>query len=137
MKFLERLFGGEARSASQPELEQAEREAIVDLLLLAMYVDGHVSLSESQEFDAATDAMGWASTTAPSVYFSTATDRARSASSSEDSTAQLIQYVSERLQSVDARARAMDLLNRLFLSDGRTEKEKDFFKQVEVVFQPE
>ncbi len=135
MRFLERLFGGEEpRSSLKPELKQAEREAILDLLLLATYVDDHLSLSESKEFDDAADALGWESNTGPSVYISNATGRARTARSSEAATSQFIDYVAERLISNGSKERALELLNRLFIADGKTDKEKAFFKQVEVAF---
>jgi hypothetical protein len=134
MKFLEKLFSDAPRSALRPELQQAEREAVIDLLLLAVYVDDHLSLSESSEFDAATDSMGWDSSTGPSVYICNATARARVARSSEAATAQYIAFVSERLKSAGSKERALELLNRLFMSDGKTDKEKVFFKQVEVNF---
>ena len=134
MKFLEKLFGDETRSSLHPELQQSEREAIIDLLLIAIYVDSHLSLSESKEFDDAADSMGWNSNTGPSVYISNATDRARTALSSEESIASFIGFAAERLTSVGSKERALELLNRLFMSDGKTEKEKAFFKQVEAAF---
>jgi lysyl-tRNA synthetase class I len=134
MKFLEKLFGAEPKSSLHPELEQAEREAIIDLLLLAIYVDDHLSLSESKVFDDAADSMGWDSTTGPSLYINNATERARTARSSEEGTARLINYVAERLSSVGSKERALELLNRLFMADGKTDTEKAFFKQVEASF---
>ncbi|MFT5837211.1 MAG: hypothetical protein ACI9ZV_000715 [Candidatus Azotimanducaceae bacterium] len=135
MKFLEKLFSSERpRSSLHSELKQAEREAILDLLLLATYVDGHLSLSETKEFDDAADAMGWESSTGPSVYISNATDRARTARSGKETTAEFINYVAARLGSSGSRERALELLNRLFLADGKTEQEKVFFKQVEAAF---
>lgn len=134
MKFLEKLFGSEPRSSLHAELLQAEREAILDLLLLAIYVDDHLSLSETREFDDAADSMGWDSSTGPSVYICNATDRARTARTSDELTADFIAYVSERLSSHGSKERALELLNRLFMADGKTEKEKTFFKLVEATF---
>ena len=135
MKFLKKLFGNEEpRSSLHPELQQAEREAILDLLLLAIYVDNHLSLSETKEFDDAADSMGWESSAGPTVYICNATDRARTARSGEETTAEFINYVAERLCSTGSQERALELLNRLFMADGKTEKEKTFFKQVEAAF---
>lgn len=131
MKFLEKLFSPEPVSSLHPALEQAEREAIIDLLLLAVYADNHLSLSESGEFDATAESLGWDSITAPSIYINNATNRAREAHSSEAATAELIRFVAKRLTSVGSKARALDLLNRLLMSDGKTDKEMAFFKQVE------
>lgn len=134
MRFLEKLFGAEPRSSLHPELQQPEREAVIDLLLMAIYVDDHLSLSESKELDDSTESLGWDSSTGVSVYISTATDRARTARSSEAATAQFIDYAAERLSSKAARQRALELLNRLFMADGKTDKEKVFFNKVETAF---
>lgn len=134
MKFLEKLFFSDEGSSLHPAIEQPEREAIIDLLLLAIYVDGHLSLAESSEFDSAADSLGWDSSTGPSIYISTATDRARNARSSEDSVSEFIAFAAQRLTSAGSKERALVLLNRLFTSDGKTETEKAFFKQVEAAF---
>ena len=134
MKFLEKLFGDETRSSRHSELQQPEREAIIDLLLMAIYVDDHLSLSETKQLDESTETLGWASSTGLTVYISTATNRVRTARSSEEATAQFVDYVGERLKSDGAKERALELLNRLFMADGKTEKEKVFFDQVEARF---
>jgi hypothetical protein len=134
MKFLEKLFSAEQGSSLHGSIEQPEREAMIDLLLLGTYVDRHISLSESKAFDDAADALGWDSQTGPSIYISNATSRARDAHRSEATTAELIAFIARRLTSVGAKERALSLLNRLFMADGRTEKEAEFFKQVEAVF---
>ncbi|MBT63052.1 MAG: hypothetical protein CML13_07555 [Puniceicoccaceae bacterium] len=90
MKFLEKLFSQESRSTPESELQQAEREAIIDLLLMAIYVDQHLSLAETKEFDHAADSLGWDSSTGSSVYICNATDRARTARISEELTADFI-----------------------------------------------
>ena len=131
MKFLEKLFSADEGSSLHPAIEQPEREAIIDLLLLAIYIDGHLSLAESSEFDTAADSLGWDSITGPSVYISTATDRARNARTNEASVSEFIAFVAQRLTSAGSKERALVLLNRLFTADGKTESEKAFFKQVE------
>lgn len=131
MKFLEKLFSSDQGSSLHPAIEQPEREAIIDLLLLAVYIDGHLSLAESSEFDSAADSLGWDSSTGPSIYISNATNRARNARTSEDSVSEFIAFVAQRLTSTGSKERALVLLNRLLTADGKTEKEKVFFKQVE------
>ncbi|MEM1223010.1 MAG: hypothetical protein AAGH40_09625 [Verrucomicrobiota bacterium] len=59
MKFFEKLFGNEEGSKLHSKLEQPEREAIIDLLLLGIYVDDHISLSETAAFDDFTEVLGW------------------------------------------------------------------------------
>ena len=134
MKFLEKLFSAEQGSSLHGALQQPEREAIIDLLLLAVYIDNHLSLSETTEFDAATEALGWDSSTGPSIYINSATTRARDVRLSEDAVAEFIHFANKRLASPASKERALVLLNRLLMSDGKTDKEKAFFKQVETTF---
>lgn len=131
MKFIEKLFSKAQGSSLHPSLVQSEREAIIDLLLLAAYADNHLSFNESREFDEATESLGWDSSTGVSVYLSNATDRARNALGNEGP---LIEYVAERLNTPASKDRALELLNRLFIADGKDEKEQAFFKRVEVAF---
>ncbi len=133
MKFLEKLFGAEQGSKLHPALGQAEREAIVDLLIMAIYVDNHLSLAESKELEESTDALGWESVTDLETYISTATARARDARSDEGLRAEYINFVAERLTTYAGKERALELLNKVFLADGKNEVEKAFFKQVEAV----
>ncbi len=134
MKFLEKLFHHEHGSSLHAALQQPEREAILDLLLLATYVDDFLSLSETKEFDDAADSLGWESATALDVYISNATSRVRNARASEESVAELIAFVAQRLTSVGSKECALTLLNRLFMADGKTAEESAFFKQVEAAF---
>ncbi len=134
MKFLEKLFSAEQGSSLHGALQQPEREAIIDLLLLGIYIDNHLSLGETSEFDASTESLGWDSTTGPSIYISNATTRARDVRLSEDAIAEFIRFAASRLTSAGSKERALTLLNRLLMSDGKTEKEADFFKQVEADF---
>ncbi|MGB0414814.1 MAG: hypothetical protein ACPGJU_10265 [Coraliomargarita sp.] len=131
MKFLEKLFSAEQGSRIHPALEQPEREAIVDLLIIAIYVDNHLSLAESAELEESAGVLGWESVTDLDTYISTATARARDARSAESLRAEYIQHAVERLSSDASKERALELLNKVFLADGKNEVEKAFFKQVE------
>lgn len=131
MKFIEKLFGAEPTSSLHPSLSQPEREAIIDLLLLAAYADNHLSYNESQEFDEATESIGWDSSTSLSVYLSQATDRARQARGDEKP---FIEFVAQRLNTPASKDRALELLNRLFIADGKEDREQAFMKQVEEAF---
>ncbi|WP_269524481.1 hypothetical protein [Coraliomargarita parva] len=131
MKFIEKLFTSERGSSLHGALEQTEREAIVDLLIMAVYVDSHLSLRESHEFDGLTDSLGWESGTAVDFYACNATNRVYGALSCEDSTREFVDFAAQRLKSKASRERALELLNKLFQSDGKTEAEAKFFKRVE------
>ncbi len=52
MKIFEKLFHKNAKT--KDELNQTEREAIVDLLTLGVYADNHLSLAEDETFESLT-----------------------------------------------------------------------------------
>lgn len=135
MKFLKKLFGSTKESSLYPSLDQREREAIVDLLLMAIYIDNFLSLSETEELKSTADLLGWESETDFSVYIDDAITRVRNVRSNEESLAEFIKYVATRLVSPGSRERALELLNRLLRSDGKSEAEKTFFNKVESSFE--
>lgn len=135
MKFLKSLFGSSKNSSLHPPLRQDEREAIIDLLLMGIYFDNHLSLGESEEFKSVSDSIGWESDLDISVYIDTTIGNVRNARSSEETTTEFLNYVVRRLDSSGSRERALELLNRLFRIDGKTDTEKIFFRQVETVFE--
>ena len=78
LKFFKNLFSNSLKDSSlQPPLKQVEREAIIDLLLLGIYGDNHLSLSESNELNIATGSLGWESKQDLSVYIDSSVVRIR------------------------------------------------------------
>lgn len=130
MKFLEKLFRAE-QEANQPAVMQSEREAIVDLLIMAIYVDNHLSLAESAELEESAGVLGWESVTDLDTYISTATARARNARSDEGLRGDYIAFAAERLAGAAAKERALELLDKVFLADGKNDVEAAFLEQVE------
>jgi hypothetical protein len=135
MKFIKDLFTSSKNSSLHPPLQQGEREAIIDMLLMGIYFDDHLSLSESEEFKSLTDLIGWESDLDISVYVDNTILRVRNVRSSEEALTEFIRYIAERLNSAGSRERALELLNRLLRTDGKTDTENVFFKQVEAAFE--
>lgn len=132
MKFLQNLFTPEpAKKHLYDAFTQGEREAIVDLLLLSIYSDNHISYAESVELEDSIKNMGWESDIPSETYIQTATARARSARISETATNDFLEFIATRLESPPAKTRALELLDRLLASDGTSDSEKAFFKTVE------
>lgn len=75
--------------------------------------------------------MNWKSDVDISYYIYTATERARNAKSDPDAVEEYLKYVCERLESRSSTSHALDLLHRVFSSDGNTEKENEFYRMVE------
>lgn len=137
MEFFTRLFRpntSTTSSVASVRLSQAEREAIIDLLLLGMYTDGHLSLAEEAVFDRKVEALGWESAKSLEYYEAEALPRAQAASESEAATSGLLQFVNERLSTATHRAFALDLLEKLLEADGRVPSECAFLKQAREQF---
>ena len=135
MKFLKGLFGSSKDSSGRAPLKQDEREAILDLLLLGIYFDNHLSLGESQEFESVVDSIEWESSLSITVYIYDATVRVRSARTSEEAITEFIEHVARRLSSNDSREYAFELLNRLFRTDGKSDTKKAFCRRVKATFE--
>ena len=136
MKFLKKLFADTPKNSStQPPINQTESEAIIDLLVLGIYGDDHLSLNESQELDAAANSLTWQSKQDISVYIDNAIVRVRNARLNEEATGEFIHSIARRLTSPGVKERALELLNRLLRSDGKNEAEKAFFRKIEASFQ--
>lgn len=130
MEILKKLFKTEKDERKPEDLEQKEKEAIIDLLMLAIYADNHLSLAEDKILKEEFEKMRWVSVTGIDIYLAEATARARSALTSEVARKEFLEFIGERLTSRPARGKALDLLSKVFYSDGTTEKEKEFTEAV-------
>ena len=90
-------------------LEQAQREAIVDLLLLSRYMDNYPALQEDNVFNEEVESFDWDSGTHLEDYVKNVTSRVRNIRSSKDARISFLESVSERLQDLDVKGRALEL----------------------------
>lgn len=133
MKFFSRLFGSDVPPKLHYKLEQSEREAIIDLLLLGMYADRHLSLAEDAAFASETGNLGWEGSVSVDYYVQEATDRARAASESDDATKGMLEFVADRLLTDANAGLALELLAGLLASDGRVERESELFQKAQSI----
>ena len=127
MDILKKLFASETIIPRvRDELEQREKEAIVDLLLIAIYADNHLSLSENEVLKEEVDKLSWEANIPLDIYFNDATSRARNALASDETVEAYLEAISSRLSSRHSKSRALDLLSKLFYSDGLVDSEKVF-----------
>lgn len=132
MSFFTKLF--DAQRASSDGLAQPQREAIVDLLVLSMYIDNALSLSEEAVMDDHISAFSWEENSDVEDYVDRTVARARNIKSSPSATAELLESISERLDDYEKRLNAADLCERLLAADGKVEQEKAFLQQVRDTF---
>lgn len=132
MNILKKLFQKKDDRSKSTELKQIEREAIVDLLLLAMYADNHVSYEESKHVNDATEKLGWESSIDILSYMNETTGKARKVRSDSEGKDHYLNDVAKRLSSPQSKELALKLLHDLFHSDGQFDDgEEDLFKVVE------
>ena len=117
------------------KLSQPQREATLDLLLLGIYADNTIRLSENERIYDLLSPFGWESYQDAREYSQTATSRARGAIESEENLADFLAGISSRLGDDDVKKLALALLARLIESDdAATESEADFFQQAKTAF---
>jgi hypothetical protein len=102
---------------AEPPLDQSQREAIFDFLLLGMYADSHLKLSENERLYDLISSVGWQSYQEPREYADTATARVRAAAESSTATTEFLKELYLRLQTNDARSFALVLYSRMSEAD--------------------
>ncbi len=112
------------------QLAQSEREAIVDLLHLCLYADGHISLQEGQFLAEVVNVIGWDTNLAFSSYESRSIAAARAAQGDERSKQEFITHAAARLRSGTARQLAVSLCRELIEADGTSRKEGVVITQI-------
>jgi Tellurite resistance protein TerB len=118
-----------------PTLNQGQREAIFDFLLLATYADNSLKLSEEQRLYELISGLGWESYQQPTEYADTATARVRAAAESNAGMQAFLAKLSERLATPEARVFAIALVPRVLESDSSMpETEQAFYDAAKAAF---
>jgi hypothetical protein len=110
-------------------LSQTQKEAIVDLCLLGMYVDKKISLAEQDFVDDDASPSDWESGISFSSYLQKVTPQARAATDPQKVTA-FLENVGERLKSREAKDTAIGELEAIFSTDDLVQSETEFLSQV-------
>ena len=132
MKLFEKLFNKD-KNAARDGLSQEQREAIIDLLILGAYTDNRLSLREEKAFESLTGTLSWESEIELSDYIKDAIAKVRSIRSNPSAKAGLLGEIKERLHSRSSVSKALNLLHKVFISDGRSYDEANFYREVESV----
>jgi len=118
-----------------PTLDQSQKEAIFDFLLLATYADNSLKLSEDQRLYELISGLGWESYQDPTEYADTATSHVRAAAESDAGTQAFLAKLNERLATPEAKVFAIAVLPRIFESDNSMpEAEQAFYTAAKAAF---
>jgi hypothetical protein len=122
-------------STEVPSLDQGQREAIVDLLLLGIYADCHIAVSEQEFLVEAIATLGWDEFYSPDIYFQRVVPTVREVLGNVDRTRGFLQDISVRLDQVDVMKFAIEQFSALIALGGVTEEsEALLFDQVMEIF---
>ena len=111
-------------------MNQKQREALVDLLLLGMFADGSLKVSDDQELLSVIQEIGWESYQTPDLYFQSAIAKARDAADTETGTLARLKKINDDLASDDIRQKAIGRLERFLTLDGEPGVEESKFLEL-------
>lgn len=126
-EFLKNLFEGN-------NFIQEENEALIDLLLLAMYSDFHLAKEEEETLDEELLFMDWKSVHSQEDYVSASVIRARDAVEDPVLTLAYLRVIAARMTEPDFRKKAKESLYAVLKADHQIDAEEEkfisLFKQV-------
>ena len=111
-------------------MTQKQREALVDLLLLGMFADGSLKVSEDQKLLSVIREVGWQSYQTPDLYLQSAIAKAREASDTEDATRRRLEKISENLVTAETRQQALTYLTQFLGVDGAVDAAESRFLEL-------
>lgn len=116
------------------ELTQAQREAVVEVLVLAMCVDGHFSLAEEESIQDKIRRLGWEGEHALRMHVQRAIARARETVESGEEVRGFLEGRAAVLGSRAACRLAYNMARRLLCSDGVEREESRLSEQMRAAF---
>ena len=136
-ELLKKLFLPEEKPKRQlPDgLTQSQREAMIDLLLLATYSDDFVDVNEDRVLERVTERFNWKSDVSIDEYISASAIKSKEVRASEASEDFFISDIGLRLNKKKYKYQALRLCNTLLYSDADLRgTEVKFLKSVTKVF---
>lgn len=113
-------------------MKQESREALIELMFLALYLDGHVSVDEDDMINRGLDTLGWEADETREDFVYQAFFKAREGASCELKTAEFLDARLSVIESDGAQAGAFTWLTKVLSSDGLTPDEVRLLRQIEL-----
>lgn len=114
-------------------MKQSSREALIELLFLALYLDDHLSLAEDEVLTRALDSLGWESVTPRESHVFAAFSSARKAAADHAESEEFIRTRAALIKSEGGAAEAMTWLHKVLAADGLSAGEKRFLGKLELL----
>lgn len=118
-------------------MTQKSRQAIIELLFLALYLDDFLTLAEDQVLSNALDALGWESATQREVFIFSAFSAAREVAGSGGKIHDFLDQRASQIRADGQEAAAMTWLHKILTSDGLSSGEKHFLSQLQIRLYPD
>ena len=115
-------------------MTQSQREALLDLLNLAILTDAHISLKEEDELHAAIEALGWESTRPREIFLLNSMRHARNATDSAEAISAFVSAKAQSFATADEQNAALAALSSLLAADGLAADESAFLSQFKAAF---
>ncbi len=115
-------------------MTQSQREALLDLLHIAMLTDSHISLKEESELERSINAIGWDSQRPREIHLLNSMAKARQATESAERTNEYIATRTAKFINADDQNKALSMLTSLLSSDGEGAEEIKFIAQIRELF---
>lgn len=126
------LFGLLAKEKS----EQSQKEAIVDLLIMTMYIDKSLKLEEDEAIEKYIETLQWESPMSVEYYLGIATAKVRKALETPEKIRSFVEDVGNRVETVELKKQVLQICNELAMADSEiSTKEQEFLQLVAQVFQ--
>lgn len=118
---------------SKPNLTQKQCEAVADILVLAMCIDGHFSLTEEEKIISKISSLGWDPDLSPDHHLNLSIARARDVADSPEKTKIYVEKRAEVLADSEIKKFAFEKAVNLLNSDGLKKEEGTFIIQLRAI----
>ena len=112
-------------------MTQDSREALIELLFLALYLDDHLSLAEDAVVSSALESIGWDSPHPRDICILNAFSKAREAHGSELKTEEYLTARAGVIKNAGAESTALTWLSKVLGADGISGEEDRYLKKLE------
>ena len=102
----------------------------MDLLLLGMFADAPLRVSEDQKLTSVIEEIGWESYQNPDLYLQSAIAKARDTVERESAIKHRLEKISEELNETGLRRQALDYLTQFLGVDGAVDAEESQFLEL-------
>jgi uncharacterized tellurite resistance protein B-like protein len=115
--------------------DQAKNEAILELMILTMYVDRSLKLAETDLIRDYTEAVNWQSNTSISIFTDETFAKVRQSLEKPELMQKLLAEIAAKLSELDDRIQLVQASRDMAAADGSLDdRETEFIQELELVF---